>query len=300
MTHSNGYNCFVNNGGGNRISNGDRNSNNNDCSCGLESMVQNYQPALTYHAPLQTFYSAASNSIVYTQTESYSACCVSSLLPSGSRERLDNFTHAYSRQEANQKPFYGLFTIQSEYHFIPDNFLKPGQNSLFVGKAEEVQEYVEEAFENIFNRPFPSDIKISMLDAENFRKLAPAANTIGLSINRSPLGLLSEIFVLNDSLGRVMLTIGHELGHVLSPTLPNCHDEEAKAYAFSLLWMKVIKEHNIANLSTAIIIERPAENGLHNVSFQFVHNLIVDGKEEGEIYLELMQKEISVSRLAFI
>lgn len=270
---------------------------------GLESIVQNYQPALTYHAPQQSFYSAVSNLVVYAPTESYSACCVSSSFSSSSssspspspRELLENFTHAYSPQETNKESRYNLFALQPEYHFIPDNFLKPGQNSIFVGKAEEVREYVEETFENIFHRPFPSDIKISVLDQENFRKIAPAANTIGLSINRSPFGLLSEIFILNDSLGRVMLTIGHELGHVLTPTLPNLHDEEAKAYAFSLLWMKIIKEKNIANLSAAIITECPAENGLHNVSFQFVQNLIFNGKEERELYLELAQKEIFVS-----
>ncbi len=271
-------------------------SYNND----LESMAQNYQPALTYHAPLQTFYSATNNSVAYTPTESYSACCVSSLLPSSDfRDLLGNFTHAYSHQEATKESLYNLFTLQPEYHFIPDAFLRPGQNSFFVGKAEEIKEFVEEAFENIFNRPFPRDIKISILDQDAFRTLAPAANTIGLSINRSQQGLLSEIFILNDSLGRVMLTVGHELGHVLSPTLPNIHDEEAKAYAFSLLWMKVIKEKNIANLSAAIIIECPAENGLHNISFQFVQNLIFNGKEERELYLELVQKEISIPGTLF-
>ncbi len=294
MPHSYGYNNFANSGASNSNNNGD---------CCLESMVQNYQPALTYHASQQTFYSAVSNSVVYTQTENYSACCVSSSFSSSpsfsssSIGLLRDFTHTYSHQEANKESPYNLFTFQPEYHFIPDNFLKPGQNSIFVGKAAEVRGYIEEAFENIFDRPFPSDIKISILDQENFRKLAPAANTIGLSINRSSFGLLSEIFILNDSLGRVMLTIGHELGHVLTPTLPNLHDEEAKAYAFSLLWMKIIKEKNIANLSAAIITECPAENGLHNISFRFVQNLICQGKEERELYLELAQKEISISDL---
>lgn len=276
---------------------------------GLESRVQSYQPALAYQAPLQNCYAAVSDSVAYCSTGSYSAHCDSAVLPSsfssskfsstqlpsGSRDQLGPSFQAYSRQEANQTSLYNPFTLQPEYHFIPDDFLKPGRNSFFVGRAEEVKEFVEEAFENIFHRPFPSDIKISILDADNFRTLAPAANTIGLSINRGRQGLLSEIFILNDSLGRVMLTIGHELGHVLSPTLPNAHDEEAKAYAFSLLWMKIIKEKNIANLSAAIITERPAENGLHNVSFQFVQNLIFNGKEERGVYLELMQKEISVS-----
>ena len=52
-----------------------------------------------------------------------------------------------------------------------------------------------------------------------------------------------------------MLTIGHELGHVLTKTLSRHHDEEAKAYAFSLVWIDAIKKNNIANLSGAIITE---------------------------------------------
>src|SRR3989338_4089818 len=99
----------------------------------------------------------------------------------------------------------------------------------------------------MINEPFPVDIVLSVLDEKQFRAIAPHPGTVGLSINRKPHGLLSEIFVLNGSLGRVLLTIGHELGHALSLPLSSPHDEEAKAYAFSLAWMNVIKEHNIAS-----------------------------------------------------
>ncbi|HLD80133.1 MAG TPA: hypothetical protein VJA18_06250 [Candidatus Nanoarchaeia archaeon] len=201
--------------------------------------------------------------------------------------------HPYSHTRAGYH-----FTVPTpEYHFVPDNFLKPGKEGIFVGKAEEVKEFVEEAFETIFAQPFPNHIKMSILDREKFQKIAPSSNTIGLSLNRSKEGLLSEIFILNDSLGRVMLTIGHELGHVLTPALQNAHDEEAKAYAFSLVWMKIIKEHNIANLGDAIITEHPAENGLHNIAFRFVSKLLAAGKEEWETYTELINGFISVPHL---
>lgn len=196
----------------------------------------------------------------------------------------------YSLQQEN----YIFNTPKPEYHFVPENFLKPGKEGIFVGKAEEVKEFVEETFEKIFQLSFPNAIKMSILNKEEFRKIAPSSNTIGLSLNRSQQGLLSEIFVLNDTLGRVMLTIGHELGHVLTKTLPNPHDEEAKAYAFSLLWMKVIQENNIANLGEAIITEQPARNGLHNISFAFVHNLIIQGKKPEEIYELLLARELTL------
>ncbi|MDP3698397.1 MAG: hypothetical protein Q8R47_02320 [Nanoarchaeota archaeon] len=191
------------------------------------------------------------------------------------------------------KENYNFISIQPEYYFVPDTFLKPGKEGAFVGKAEEVREFVEEAFEKICHQEFPANIKMSILNQEEFSKIAPSSGTIGLSLNRGQQGLLSEIFILNDTLGRVMLTIGHELGHVLTKTLPNQHDEEAKAYAFSLLWMKIIQEHNIADLGEAIITEHPAENGLHNLAFSFIHQLLSQGKEIEEIYAEIIAEAAS-------
>lgn len=185
--------------------------------------------------------------------------------------------------------------IRPEYHFIPETFLRPGREGKFVGQAEEIKEYVQEAFTAMFDAPFPNDIKISVCSREEFRKLAPHPSTIGLSLNRQEAGLLSEIFVLNDSLGRVMLTIGHELGHVLTKTLDNPQDEEAKAYAFSLAWMNVIREYDIAGLADAIVAERPAENGLHNVAFFFVERLIRQGKGVWEVYTGLVRRLITTN-----
>lgn len=209
-----------------------------------------------------------------------------------------DFSFNYKASENNKSSYslnhdhYALFTPTPEYHFIPDNFLKPGKEGIFVGKAEEVREFVEETFEKIFQQPFPKNIKMSILNQEEFGKIAPSPGTIGLSINRGREGLLSEIFILNETLGRVMLTIGHEVGHVLTRTLPNPHDEEAKAYAFSLVWMKIIKEHNIANLGDAIVIEHPAENGLHNLAFRFVHEMMKEKSVE-VIYEEVIRGDCS-------
>jgi len=195
----------------------------------------------------------------------------------------------------NSTPFYLHIEAQKEYHFSPEQFLNPLKAGHFVGDAKDIQDYVEDTFERIFHKPFPKNIKISILNEHKFRKIAPHPSTIGLSLNRGVQGLLSEIFVLSGSIGRVMLTLGHELGHVLTPTLSNCHDEEAKAFAFSLEWMNVIKKHNIANLSDAIITENPAHNGLHNVAFAFVQDLLKKGEEVWAIYLALIKGILRVS-----
>lgn len=189
---------------------------------------------------------------------------------------------------------YSLFQSQQNYEFIPDDFLKPGNWGMFVGEAEEIKKFVEEAFELMFHETFPKDIKVSVLNEKDFHKLALHPGTIGLSINRRKQGLISEIFVKNDFLARVLLTFGHELGHVLTSTLEHAQDEEAKAYAFSLAWMRIIKEHNIAGLKGVIVTERPAENGLHNVAFNFVEDLQKRGKGWWEIYQELVGKEVSM------
>lgn len=190
---------------------------------------------------------------------------------------------------------YQLFSSQKNYDFVPDSFLRPGKLGMFVGKAEEVREFVEEGFELMFHEKFPDDIKISVLDDEQFQKLAPHAGTLGLSINRRRFGLMSEIFVRNDFLGRVMLTIGHELGHVLTPTLESKHDEEAKAYAFSLAWIKAIKQNDIGGLREAIVTETPAHNGLHDVAFSFVEKMVRAGKESWDVYLDMVEKKVCCS-----
>jgi hypothetical protein len=194
-----------------------------------------------------------------------------------------------SQVYSHNQPAYQLFDTHQEYNFVADDFLVPGKGGKFIGAAEDIQNFVEETFSRITGESFPDDIKISVLPKEKFRKLAPNAGTVGLSINRRQHGLLSEIFILNDSLGRGMLTVGHEIGHVLTHTLNDSHSEEAKAYAFSLAWMEVIKEHNIAKLGDAIVLERPAHNGLHDVSFEFVQKLLRQGKTVWDVYKGLIQ-----------
>ncbi len=193
-----------------------------------------------------------------------------------------------------ESPFLGQ--AHQEYHFHPQDFLLPGREGKFVGEASQVREFVEEAFLAVFSEHFPSTIKVSVLDEREFRKLAPNPATVGFSFNRLMQGLLSEVFVLQDSLGKVLLTIGHELGHVLSAPLSNPHDEEAKAYAFSLVWMKAIQEQNIAGLQRAFVQELPAENGLHNVAFRWVHGLVKKGMDFWELYREIVAGRMGVVR----
>tara|TARA_Y100000310_G_scaffold345531_1_gene466094 strand:+ start:26092 stop:26889 length:798 start_codon:yes stop_codon:yes gene_type:complete len=229
--------------------------------------MSHYQPTGSNYSPLEqissqaVFYSAAAP-ISYELERFNPIRSFVSSVPSYHETRPSSYN--------SKKEIYQIFTPTPEYHFQPDNFLIPGKEGKFVGKAEEVRDFIEEAFSKIFGQTLPSNIKISLLDEKKFSKIAPSPGVLGLSINRNKFGLLSEVFVKNDFLARVMLTMGHELGHVLSETLSDSISEEAKAYAFSLMWMDVIKEHNIAGLADAFVTENPARNGLHDVAWEFV------------------------------
>ncbi len=260
---------------------------------------------LEYIAHSAISYSSADSSPLYfnmssTPTNSTYTPFLSSLFPSSphssstthsSRYSYSSKFHSYSH---NQTQYIHLNKTHQEYHFKPDTFLKPGKHSIFVGDAQQIRPFVEETFSHLFNTSLPENIKISICNEQEFRTLAPHPSTIGLSLNRGQQDLLSEIFVLNDTLPRVLLTLGHELGHVLTQTLPNAHNEEAKAYAFSLAWMNVIKEHNIANLADCIITESPATNGLHDIAFNFITTLLNTGKPAWNIYRELILQKITI------
>jgi len=63
---------------------------------------------------------------------------------------------------------------------------------------------------------------------------------------------------------------------------------QAKAFAFEIAWMKAIREHNIGNLAGSIEtgILSPANNGIHDVAFNFVRGLLKE-KTALEAYWEI-------------
>ena len=90
----------------------------------------------------------------------------------------------------------------------------------------------------------PEDISINVLRLSEFKMHhslfgAWSNGILGFSLN----GAKREIFVRENHLDELMIVLGHEIGHVLTPTLSNKHDEEAKAFAFSIEWAKTIKKH---------------------------------------------------------
>jgi hypothetical protein len=162
----------------------------------------------------------------------------------------------------------------------------------WIGDAKEIEDLAIETFEKLTSQPFPEDIIIRVC-AEKEMKKAHAANggvwssgIMGFAINRT--NEPSLIFVRQNYLDALMLTLGHELGHVLTTRLPNAHDEEAKAFAFEIAWVKTIIENNIGNLAQSFNIDfTPAQNGLHDRAFSFVQNKLRAGKAALKVFWEL-------------
>jgi len=185
------------------------------------------------------------------------------------------------------------------HSFSPSIFLSPSRpKARFVGENDEAIRIAEEVFELMNGRKFPDNISINILPLHDFQlvhsQFGSWSNGImGFSIN----GKRKVVFVKENSLDELLIVIGHEIGHVMTETLPNRHDEEAKAFAFSIEWAKTIKKHNIANLGSSIkdsLDFQPVKNGLHDVSFGFVDFMIKRGRKALQLHDDLIKRYLSV------
>ena len=163
---------------------------------------------------------------------------------------------------------------------------------------------IKDAFEKTTGNKFPDNIIIRICDAEELKKKNEefggtwSPGIQGFAINKNP--GTSLIFVKETNLDALMLTIGHEIGHVLTERLPDARDEEAKAFAFELAWMNKIKEYNIANLANQFVASiTPANNGLHNVAFDFVLNMLRHGQKAIDVFTDLFTGETSIKTTIF-
>ena len=207
------------------------------------------------------------------------------------------FSNSRSSQYDSNRNYDASKTIT--YYFTPKIFLKEQRPETgFISVTEDVQSLIEETFELVTSKKILKNISIRVCNNEELRQIHSEfgswnENIQGFAIN----GKIKKIFVKNAHLDELMLTIGHEIGHVFTKCLSNKHDEEAKAFSFAVKWAETIKKHNIGNLSCCIkenIDFKPARNGLHDIAFLFVKNLINNGKEAMQIHWDLVKGYISL------
>lgn len=194
---------------------------------------------------------------------------------------------------------------RAEYHAI-DGFLKLYRpQTQFINDAEEMESLAREAFEKTTGKELPDNIIIKVLDKDDMRAVHEATGAVwsdniqGFSINssaRNRQNPYKQVFVKKAELDRVMVVLGHEIGHVLTPSVENSHDEEAKAFAFEIAWVQTIIRHNIGNLKDNLVVDfTPAQNGLHDVAAAFVKNLVRKGKEAMDLYGEIARRILSIA-----
>lgn len=196
----------------------------------------------------------------------------------------------------NYNPLNYFQRPRQEY-FVAENFLHAYRpDTQFVDDAAKIEEHIKDAFSLVTGEELPKHIQIIVCEADKFRMLHEAnGGKFMQGIQGFAVHAKQQIVIKQNKLDVVMLVVGHELGHLLSAPLSNAHDEEAKAFAFEMEWMKVIKRHNVANLAANINTNfQPANNGLHDVAFRFVKNLINAGKRAMDVFKGLVSGEISM------
>ena len=218
---------------------------------------------------------------------------------------IAEFGFYYKKKQTND--MYGcryenIAPYSASHSFTPEIFLNPwGRNSKLISNGRDVGELIklsEQTFELMMNKELPKSISISVLADDEFRMLHSifgnwSEGILGFSIK----GHSKKVFVRENNLDLLMIVIGHEIGHVHTDTLPNKHDEEAKAFAFSIEWAKTIKKHDIAGLGMSIKEEfdfKPARNGLHDVALEFVIHEVRKGRSALELHKGLAGKYISL------
>lgn len=183
--------------------------------------------------------------------------------------------------------------------FTPSIFLAPGFKEVIPKNHEQAIGFAQEAFRLMTGKELPENVLIEIHPRAEFRLIHSRfgrwdEGIRGFSINGHERKL---IFIRETDLCSMLITIGHEIGHVNSDTLPNAHDEEAKAFAFTIEWANILKKSDIGGVGSSIKDEftfNPAKNGLHDIAFAFVDFMAKNGRKSLELHDDLVKKYVSI------
>jgi len=168
--------------------------------------------------------------------------------------------------------------------FKPEMFLSSDRKDVpFVKATEEVRELVEKTFQLLTGKPLPK-FNIKVCTPEEMSEEHPGWNP---SIRGFAIPQTQSIFAVEAPIDELLLTIGHEIGHLMTKQLDNIQDEEAKAFAFARAWAQVIKENDTGGLGMNITIPAPANNGLHDKALEYVNSWLKAGESPLSIFYML-------------
>jgi len=104
----------------------------------------------------------------------------------------------------------------------PEPFLRPNRPvSPFVGEISEIAHYIQQAFEAVTGSTLPNDVLMEIVTREELRQRhekvggAWSPGIQGFSVNKQGFGN-SSIVVKENELDKLMITIGHEIGHIMT------------------------------------------------------------------------------------
>lgn len=181
----------------------------------------------------------------------------------------------------------------TQYVFAPEPFInKFSTETRFVDDAYKIKDFIWEAFKATTGKELPKDLIVCICSE---KKLADLHGNFHPGIQGFALSAERTVFVKNNTLDKVMVVLGHEIGHILTPTLDDARDEEAKAFAFCMEWINKIKELNIADLSDKLKLPEPARNGVHNTALDFVLKFVREGKNALQLFWDLSKKLVKTS-----
>lgn len=216
--------------------------------------------------------------------------------------QVELYPVSYHKPQAGQYHHDDYYAVHRRSYDVAAPFLENGIRPLtrFVSAAWQIKDYILSTFEHLMGRPFPDDVVVEVCGIERMKR---AHEELGGQWHDGIMGFAarrghgaSHVFVLQDSLDRTMLVVGHELGHVLGARLERRLDEEAKAFAFEFAWARTIKEHNVADLRDSIRLDMaPAGNGLHDTAFSFVRKNLSQGQDALEVFFGLLDRSLSVT-----
>ncbi len=162
-------------------------------------------------------------------------------------------------------------------------------------KDSEIEDAARSIFVLVTGKRIDDGVKINICSLEEFRKAQLLFGVSGCDVQGFCINKDKVIFVKKTDIADTLVVLGHELGHIFTRELKSKHNEEAKAFAFSIAWIKKIKEKNILNLRNSLTLDlKPAKNGLHNIAFDFILNNIDGEKNAMKLYWELVYGVISL------
>lgn len=200
-----------------------------------------------------------------------------------------------SSSRASYQPTYMRAESSQPNFSLVDSFLNPNRPfTPLVSTYEDIKPIVDETYKTLVGEELPYHaFHIVVVSEDDFKFIYEttggiySAGIMGFCFNKYGKGV-SEIYVKQDHMDRLLLTIGHEIGHCMSPALPVIQDEEAKAHAFSLAWMETIRDNNIGGLTPNIALN-PARNGIHDVALDFVNLLVNAGASSMDAFKTISQ-----------